>query len=116
MLKQHVVLIVVEVALVAVLLWATVWRSRIRRRERADGLDIAVTRRPGSWTYLTIAFFVLFGFVGLIISIEDLPGRTKGILITVNTPVLLYLCFFNDWFRDKIVRNVNRSMKMKERR
>lgn len=114
MLWRHIVLVVFEIALLVLLLWAAVWRPIARRLNKAT-LVATVTRSDISWGYFPIAFFILFGFYGVIVASEDLAGHTKNILHTFNGLATLYLCFFNGWFRNKIVWIVGRSKSMKER-
>jgi len=73
-----------------------------------------VKRGEKSWNY----FYLAFGIISIILmqvinSSEALKGYKTFISLT-NLLMLLYLAFFNSWFRNKIIGIINKSKTKEE--
>jgi len=75
---------------------------------------VAVTRSEISWQYLSL-FYGLASVVllQLINTTEAFKGY-KTLITLVNLSVLFYLCFYNSWFRNKIVGLITKSKQKTE--
>ncbi len=74
-----------------------------------------VKRGDKSWNYFSIAYGILLAISSSIISVLDLRSIYKAILIMVLAVSLFWLCFYNDWFRNKIVGIFSKSQEKIER-
>lgn len=102
-LKDGIVLPVFELTLFIVFLYS--FYKEVSRR----GSGLVVKRGQEGWAY----FGLVYGIVSLIL-IEIINSSSalmeyKVILILLNLSIALYLCFFNSWFRNKIVGFIERS-------
>ena len=77
--------------------------------------SLSITRGEKSWNYFHLAYALLaVVFVEAINTTEALKGY-KTIVTIVDLALLLYLCFFNAWCRNKILGVINASQQMEER-
>ena len=81
-------------------------------RNRNSGT--AVTRGEVSWQYL----YLFYGFTSVVLlqlinTTEAFKGY-KTLITLVNLLVLFYLCFYNSWFRNKIVGLISKSKQKTE--
>lgn len=72
-------------------------------------LEMKVKRGETSWNYFNIAFGILLAIVLAIISVLNISPPWKALMIIVSAIILFYFCFFNTWFRNKIVGVMNKS-------
>ncbi len=75
---------------------------------RSDGIDIKIKRGEKNWAYFPLSYNILLTlFVGIISVLPDFGigyfWCIKIILIIICAIILFWLCFFNDWFRNRIV-------------
>lgn len=79
------------------------------------GIVGEVTRGEKSWGY----FHATFGFLSVIflevISTTESSKGYKTIITLFDLSLLVYLCYFSTWFRNKIVSFVIRSQQMVEK-
>jgi len=77
-------------------------------------LEVKVKRGEKSWNYFVIAYSALLAIVLTSISIVDISWEYKVLGIIFLALILFYLCFFNDWFRNKIVGIMSKSQEKNE--
>lgn len=82
--------------------------------KKKGSIDAVVKRGEQSWSYFPIAFGILSVVIIEVIGITDTLGNYQAILIIINLLILLYLCFFSGWFRNKLVGFFSRSRQMEE--
>lgn len=80
--------------------------------ERDSG---SVARGEKSWNYFYLAYGILSLFVTQIISLSECGKGYKVFITLVDLGTLLYLAFFNSWFRNKIIGLIAVSQTKKEK-
>jgi len=73
-----------------------------------------VKRGKESWSYFYLTYGIASVIMMQIISVSDSLKNYKVVISVVNLGLLLYMCFFNGWFRNKIVGIISKSKEMKE--
>ncbi len=78
-------------------------------------IEAVITRGEESWN----KFYLAFGIVSVVLmqvinSVEALKGY-KTIISIANLAMLVYLAFFNSWFRNKTIGLITKSQQKKER-
>ena len=73
-----------------------------------------VKRGDLSWSY----FHIFYGLMNVVLlqiinTTESLAGY-KTIITIINVSILLYLCYYNRWVRNKIVGFFNKSKEMED--
>lgn len=66
-------------------------------------VEIKIKRGEQSWNYFQITFFILLTVILGIISFLNIKVLYKIILTILSVIILVRLCFFNNWVRNKIV-------------
>jgi hypothetical protein len=74
----------------------------------------SVKRGEKSWNYFYLAYGVLSVIVIQIISLSDFGKGCKVFIVFVDLGTLLYLAFFNSWFRNKIIGFIVKSQTKEE--
>jgi hypothetical protein len=75
----------------------------------------SVKRGEKSWNYFHLAYALLVVvFVETINTTEAWKGY-KTVVTVADLTLLLYLCFFNAWCRNKIIGVISASQQMEER-
>ena len=72
-------------------------------RAKNSKLGIKVKRGNTSWEYLIISYNILTIFFIAIVSVSIYFNEYRIIIIIVDQIFLVYLCFFSDWFKNKII-------------
>lgn len=86
-----------------------IWKSFRMKRDGAS-----VKRSPQSWNYFYLAYGVLSVIVTQVISLSEFGKGYKVVIAIVDLGTLLYLGFFNSWFRNTIMRFVVQSQNKEE--
>lgn len=82
---------------------------------RKGSVSLTVKRGEESWKNFNLAYGVLaVVFLQAINTTEAWKGY-KSIITIVDLSLLLYLCFFNAWFRNKTLGVIHSSKEMEER-
>ncbi|TAK62768.1 hypothetical protein [Methylobacter sp.] len=82
--------------------------------KRKSGLTATVKRGKESWANFHLMYGLLaVVFAEVINTTETLKGF-KTIITLADLSVLFYLCFFNGWFRNKIMGIIIASQNMEE--
>ena len=77
--------------------------------------DIASVRRcDESWNHFYLAYGILSVVVTQIISISKFGKGYKVLITVVDLAILLYLAFFNSWFRNKVIHFIVVSQNREE--
>lgn len=63
----------------------------------------SVKRGDKSWNHFYLAYGILSVIVTQIISISEFGKGYKVLITVVDLALLLYLTFFNSWFRNKTI-------------
>jgi len=74
----------------------------------------AVKRGAKGWNYFYLAYGILSVIVVQIISVSDFAKGCKVFIVFVDLGTLLYLAFFNSWFRNKIIGFIVKSQTKEE--
>jgi Na+/alanine symporter len=81
-------------------------------RMKQDG--VITKRSEKSWNYFPIAYGIFSAIFIAIISFSDLNIVCKVFTIFIDVGTLLYLTFFNSWFRNKIITFIVKSLNKEE--
>jgi hypothetical protein len=71
--------------------------------QRMKGDMASVKRGEKSWDHFYLAYGILSVIVTQIISLSECGKGYKVFITFVDLGTLLYLAFFNSWFRNKII-------------
>ena len=82
---------------------------------RDTGINATVKRGKESWTNFHIMYGLLSVVFVLAINTTEVLKGFKTIITLADLSILFYLCFFNGWFRNKIIGIINASQNMEER-
>ncbi|MCD6295511.1 MAG: hypothetical protein J7M20_11490 [Deltaproteobacteria bacterium] len=74
----------------------------------------SVKRGEKSWNYFYLAYGILSVIIIQIISLSDFGKGCKVFIVFVDLGTLLYLAFFNSWFRNKIIGFIVKSQTKEE--
>ena len=108
LLSDYVIFLIFQLIIISIFLYALITDFKNRKS------GMAVTRGETSWQYFPL-FYGLISviFLQLINTTEAFKGYKTAITI-VDQTVLLYLCFYNSWFRNKIVGLITKSKQKTE--
>lgn len=81
---------------------------------KGGGVKFKLKRGEISWAYFPIAYGLLLTISIGIISVLDVFYVWKILLIIIGSLILFKLCFFNSWFRNKIVGLFSKSKEFEE--
>jgi hypothetical protein len=81
---------------------------------KGGNVEFRLKRGEASWAYFPLAYSILLTISIGIISVLEICYIYKILFIIVDSIALFYLCFFNAWFRNKIVGLFSRSKEMEE--
>ena len=107
-LSDSIVFVVLHLGLL-VLVFCAIWGERKMKRDMAP-----VKRGKKSWNHFYLAYGILSVVVTQIISISEFGKGYKVLITVVDLAILLYLAFFNSWFRNKIIGFVVKSRTKEE--
>jgi len=103
-----VVILFLHLGLLITVLSAILGSDRMKR----DGA--VVKRSEKSWNYFYLAYGVLSVIATQVISLSEYGKGYKVYIALVDLGALLYLGFFNDWFRNKVIYFVVKSQTKEE--
>lgn len=83
-------------------------------RMKRDGAS--TKRGEKSWNYLTLFYGGLYAIVIQVISLSEFGKGYKVFITLMDLGILLYLVFFDSWFRNKIIGFVVKSQTKEEGR
>jgi hypothetical protein len=97
-----------HLGLLALVLYA-IWGSHKMKQD-----EVYVKRGEEGWDRLALVYGILSVVVTQIISLSE-GGKGHKVFITlIDLATLLYLSFYNSWFRNKIIRFIGISRNMQE--
>lgn len=96
------IIFIFEITILVFLVFALI-RNEIYRIEREKGVASKVIRGEISWGYLTAAFGILSLLSYKILALSEFYRGYKVIIILFNEISFLYLCYKNNWFRNKLI-------------
>jgi hypothetical protein len=102
-----------EVGLICTVLYAY-WREWRATKSKREGTAV-VQRGEQSWAQLALAYGIASVLVIQIINAANTATDYKILFSLLDLVGLLYLVFFNAWFRNTIIGLVARSKQKKER-
>ena len=88
-------------ALLGLVLIAALLGTLVARFRRGIGLE--VKRGSESMSFLYVVYGIATLIYALIVQVADAAQGHKVVIITADYAVLTYLCFFNAWFRNKLI-------------
>lgn len=101
-------ILLLHVVLLVLVLYA-IYGSQKMKRDMAS-----VKRGEKSWNHFYLAYGILSVIVTQIISLSECGKGYKVFITTVDLGALLYLAFFNGWFRNKVIGFIAASQTMEE--
>ena len=105
------VICIIESSLILFTLFAAFREARIRRQERASGIDAEVIRGDKSMITLYAVYgATISSFLVLLNNAFGIDGN-KVVLILINFICVTYLFFFSTWFRNSILFAFNQRLK-----
>lgn len=92
------------------------WTRLKRRILGAPGIEIGMSVKRGdeSWNSFLFAYGVASVIITQVISSTSAYRNHKTILVLSNLGALLYLCFFNCWFRNKVLGFIHKARTLEE--
>lgn len=103
------------------------WFRKLRKKvrtlfsKRTGGLTLSgefsatVKRGPESWNKFNLAYGILSVLVVQVVSASSAYEEHKVFFSLLDLGLLLYLCFYNGWFRNQLMKFVISSQEMQER-
>jgi len=85
------------------------------KAETKPSIKLEVKRGEKSWNYFPIMYAILLAVILTIISVLNIQWFYKIILIVLSAIILFWLCFFNNWFRNKTVGLMTKSQEKVEK-
>jgi hypothetical protein len=110
--RDSAVLLVFEVLFTALFIYAFIMQWRAKRKRGVIGI---LQRGKESWQKLYIGFGIASLVIVQLISISEFARGYKVIISVIDLAGLIYLVFYNAWFRDKVIGLISKSEEMKER-
>ena len=106
--SDSVVFLILQIGLLAILVYAILGEQKMKR----DMLNIK--RGEKSWNHFVLAYGILSIIVTQIISISKFGYGYKVFITVADLAILLYLAFFNSWFRNKTIDFIAASKNKEE--
>lgn len=107
-LGDSVVFVALHVGLLVIVLYA-IWGERKMKCDK-----VSVKRGEKSWAHFFLAYGILLVIVTQVISLSEFGKGYKVVITVVDLAALLYLAFFNSWFRNKMIGFILASKTKKE--
>jgi hypothetical protein len=79
-------------------------------------IGMSVKRGDESWNYFLFAYGVASVVITQVISSTSAFRSHKTVFVVSNLGALLYLCFFNAWFRNKVLALILKARTLEEKR
>ena len=95
--SDSVVFVVLHIGLLALVFYAVLGERKMKRDWGT------VKRGEKSWNHFYLAYGILSVVVTQIISLSEFGKGYKVLITVVDLVILLYLAFFNSWFRNKTI-------------
>lgn len=73
------------------------------RAKRSRGIGLQVKRGENSMNFLYIFYGIASVIYALIVQVAEAAQGYKAAIIVADYLGLTYLCFFNGWFRNKVI-------------
>jgi len=96
---DKIIICIYEIAILAFLIFAII-RNKIKSKR---GVILTVKRGEKSWRNLTATFGILSLLSFKIVGLSEFCKGHKVITTLFNEISFLYLCYFNNWFRNKLI-------------
>lgn len=110
-------LLLIQFSLAFLLIYAIFrqWFGGRQEFNKQSGATASVKRGETSWSNLYIAYGIVSIVLIQIISIsESFKGHKVGLSL-VDIAALIYLFFYNGWFRNKMISFIHKSKQLKEK-
>ena len=110
-------ILLIQFCLAVLLIYSLFRQWVVRRREIKNQKDApsSVERGETGWSYLYIAYGVFSIILTQIISVSESFKGHKVAIILADLTALIYLFFYNGWFRNKVIGLISKSKKLKEK-
>jgi hypothetical protein len=106
--SDSIVFVTLHIGLLALVVYA-IWGERKMKYNMAR-----VKRGDKSWNHFYLAYGILSVVVTQIISISEFGKGYKVVITVMDLAILLYLAFFNSWFRNKTIGLIMASQTKEE--
>ena len=110
-------MLLVQAALVGLIAYAAYrqWLYARRDIKRQGGVLATVKRGEQGWSYLNLAYGITSILLIQIISVSEALKGHKVALSLADLSALVYLFFYNGWFRNKTIEMINKSKQLEEK-
>jgi len=98
-----VAVIIQELILFGLVILAIVRTIAIKIKSRRSNLQATVNRGPQSMSSIHAWFGITSVLFTLAIDVADALAGYKALVVLINYSLLLYLFFFNSWFRNQVL-------------
>ncbi len=112
-LSDVVVFWLLQGALLVLVLYAW-WKELVANNRRREAFAV-VKRGEESWAWFPLAYGIASAVILQLINGAEAGKNYKVIISLADMVALLYLSFFNGWFRNKIIQFVVASKEKKEK-
>ena len=107
-LSDSVIFVTLHIGFLFLVIYAFFGARKMKRDQ------VSVKRGKGSWKYFSLGYGILSVIVTQIISVSEFWKGYKVLITALDLGGLLYLAFFNSWFRNKIIGFVVASQRKEE--
>ena len=109
-------LLLIQVALVLLVIYAIFrqWVARRREARGMNGVDATVIRGEIGWSHLNLAHGIASILLIQVISVSESFKGHKVALSIADLGILIYLFFYNGWFRNKVMGYIIKSKQFEE--
>lgn len=116
LLSDFIFLLGIQAVLALFLIYAAFrqWQGGRKTITGRGGVTASVKRGQGSWDTLHLAYGISSILAVQVISASEAFKGWKVALITADLAALIYLYYYNGWFRNKVIGVVNKSRGLEE--
>lgn len=105
---DSVVFVILHIGLLALFFYAVFGELKMKH-------DMPTVKRgEKSWNHFYLAYGILSVIVTQIISISEFGKGYKVLITFIDLAIILYLAFFNNWFRNKTIGIIVASQSREE--
>jgi len=95
--SDSVIFVILHIGLLFLVIYAFIGERKMKRD------IVSVKGSEKRWNHFYLAYGILSVVVTQIISISEFGKGYKVLITVIDLGVLLYLAFFNSWFRNKTI-------------
>ncbi len=113
---DQIVFWLLQIILLLIFLYACIYPKYIAYRNERGGVNFTTTREEKSLKYLrNFASGFTSIILAVMISIADVAYGHKVFIFLLDIIIVLYLSYYNDWFRNKLIGIYSRIEQKEEK-